>query len=208
MCDDESHPLYGDISGEEVHSYFTRYAEKWDLHRRTRFNTDVVKIERRPGDRRGWTVLTNRGDVMKCEQLIVATGTFTTPYVPSHPDISDKFKGPIFHTRSLGTQYPLLQGDDVTNVAVIGGQKSAMETLLLCLNAGKTVHWIIREGGNGPASIVVKETVSSKWSPFALSRTKFFAQLCPSIYNRSGWWYTKLHSGISKLGYGFTSWFW
>ncbi len=208
MCDDASHPLYGHISGEEVHRYFIRYAEKWDLRRRTLFNTVVTSVERRAGNVSGWCLATERGEVMECGKLIVATGTFTIPYVPAQPRISEDFRGPVFHTRSLGTEYPRLQADNVSNIAVIGGQKSAIETLLLCLRAGKVVHWIIREEGSGPAPIILKETTSSRWSAFGLSKTKLFAQVCPSIYNRTGWWYRTLHSGISKLGFGFTRWFW
>ena len=208
MCDGDAHPLYGDILGEEVHSYFTRYAQKWDLYRRTRFHTDVVAIKRRLGDARGWTIVTKNGEIIECEKLIVAAGNFTIPYIPSNPDISSDFKGPILHTRSLGAQYPRLQSQNVKSVVVIGGQKSAIETALLCLKAGKEVHWVIREDGNGPAPIILKEPVRSKWNVFAFSKTKLFAQLCPSIYNRTGWWYKNLHSGASKLGYGFTKWFW
>ena len=111
-------------------------------------------------------------------------------------------------TGSLGKDYPRLQDSDVHSIAVIGGQKSAIEIASLCLDAGKTVHWIIRESGDGPAPIILKGTKPTKWSSAAFSRTKLFAQLCPSIYNRAGWWYRNLHSGVSKLGFGFTKWLW
>ena len=72
---------------------------------------------------------------------------FSVPYIPNDLPELDSFNGPMFHTRSLGKEYPRLEASDIHSVAVIGGQKSAIETLLLCIKAGKTVHWIIREGG-------------------------------------------------------------
>ena len=133
MCDNGSHPPYGEISGEEVHGYFLRYAKKWDLHRRTRFKIVVTSIKRRSWDWGGWTVFTSEDEAIECEKLIVATEMFSKPHILNNLTVSDSFSGPIFHTRSLGIEYPRLQASDVQSVAVIGGQKSAIETLLLCI---------------------------------------------------------------------------
>ena len=95
---DESHAPCGEISGDEVHSYISRYAEKWDLHHRTRFNTIAASISRRANPN-GWIVFSDKGEAFECEKLIVATGTFTIPHIPNEPRISRNFKGPVFHTR-------------------------------------------------------------------------------------------------------------
>lgn len=194
---DSEHPAYGHVSGTEVANYLEKVATQAGLVERTRFNTKVQSIRRSIGG--GWFVHTNNG-TLECDKLIVATGLY---YVPNLPDIAmDKFKGPTLHSKTLARDHTLLTAPEVKDVLVVGGAKSAFEAAELCLKAGKRVHWVIRAtGGNGPAMIVKRDHASFKGRLLlSAARTRLFSLLCPSIYNRTGFWYTLLHSGRFPRG--------
>jgi dimethylaniline monooxygenase (N-oxide forming) len=201
MVDDE-HPRHGTITGQEVHEYLQKYAEKIGLLDRITFNTRVSSARRKEG---GWQVTTEQGEVLDCEKLIVASGLSSKPSWPDIPN--DGFKGPVIHSVSLGTDHPRLTGQDIESVAVLGGCKSSIEAANICLNAGKMVYWVIRDKGSGAGTIIILNHQSKiKLGVIALSR--LFSTLFPSIFNIRGFSYQLLHSGKWKWGAAFLKKFW
>ena len=192
---DDKHPFLSRIDGIDVSAYLERYAMVHGLDKRVRLNTRVVKVTKQ-GE--GWQVMTQTGDRLYCDKLIVSTGLSSEPKKPNILNIDGGFTGPVIHTCLLGTKHHLLTDEKVNEVVVIGGSKSAIETVCLCIDAGKFVHWIIRPDGGGASMMIV----TNKDNPrvIALNATRIFNIFSPSIFAANGFWYRFLHSGNSVLG--------
>ncbi|KAL6798798.1 hypothetical protein J3E68DRAFT_449546 [Trichoderma sp. SZMC 28012] len=146
---------WDELPGIKVHEYLHEYARKFHLLERCKFGYRVTNV-RRGALEKGWIVdAQNTGDDGKqtsqtfdCDKLIVATGNFSNP---KYPDVAmAEFKGLAIHTKNIGQQYEALLAADVDSVAIYGGGKSAIDAVNLCIEAGKKVHWIISDKGNGP----------------------------------------------------------
>ncbi len=102
------------------------------------------------------------------------------------------------HSKDIGQRYQELTSEKVNRVTVYGGCESAVDAIILCLDAGKKVDWIIRDTGNGPGMMVQIKSV------FGLHGARFAGRfkniLTPSIFATDTFWYRFLHSGKSKLG--------
>lgn len=194
---DQEHPAWVQpIPGQRVHDYLEAYATKYDLHRRTRFETRATHV-RRNGEG-GWTVETNRG-VLECDKLIVALGRSSNAYIPKLPN--EGYDGFTMHTKTLGSEKDRDQlfSSKVKDVVVIGAGKSGAEACIAALEADKRVHFIVRNSGKGPPPLLYKgDKAIARLGKIFFS--KFFAQLSPSIFNRRGRFYQFLHSGRNKIG--------
>ncbi|MFJ2741490.1 flavin-containing monooxygenase [Streptomyces sp. NPDC087440] len=89
----------------EVRTYLRQYAERFDLRRLIRFDSDVTKIERLSD---GWRVTTADGHTQEHSALIIANGHNWHPHTPS---FEGKFDGEILHSR------------DYTNPAELRGKR-------------------------------------------------------------------------------------
>ncbi|PTB79817.1 hypothetical protein M440DRAFT_1437012 [Trichoderma longibrachiatum ATCC 18648] len=146
---------WDELPGIKVHEYLHEYARKFHLLERCKFSCRVTHIRRSPSEK-GWTVETQStsddgttiSETFDCDKLIIATGNFNTP---KYPDVkTSEFKGLVMHTKDIGQKHEALLGKDVETVAIYGGGKSAIDAVNLCIEAGKKVHWIISDKGNGP----------------------------------------------------------
>jgi len=118
-------------SHKEIQAYWRGLAHKFDVHRRIRFNRDVVSAEW-DAERSVWTVVTqnNAGvgngeakrDVVTARVLISAVGILDIPRKPQIPGI-DTFKGTLFHSREWRGDVQL----SGKKVAVIGNGASATQ---------------------------------------------------------------------------------
>lgn len=200
---DDDHPFLSRIDGRDVSTYLERYAALHGLDKRTRLRTRVVNVSKQG---HGWKVITQSGEELYCDKLVVSTGLQSEPKYPTIPNINDSFSGPVMHTCSLGLQHHLLTAPHVKEVVVVGGNKSAIETLCLCVEAGKIVHWLIRPDGGGASMMVV----TNKDNPriVAVNATRIFNIFSPSIFATTGFWYNFLHSGKNSLGRKLESLYW
>ncbi len=192
-----SQPVYYPVPGKQVQAYLHQYAEKFDLLSRIRFGCKVVKAERISGGSPGWRVYTNQGDVLECEKLIVATGLHSKPHWPEIPR-GEEFKGFVMHSKSLGQEHHRLTTDGVRDVVVVGGCKSAVEASNIALQAGKRVHWVVRENVQGVPLIVIDPHMRPNL--VAVNNTRIFSAFSPSMFATSGFWYNFLHSGKWFVG--------
>ena len=192
---DKEHPFLSRIQGDDVSAYLERYAKVHELDCRIRLKTKVVKVWRTGA---GWTVRTQSDEELYCDKLIVSTGLASQARLPAIPNIDDGFSGPVLHTYALGKEHHRLTDPAVKTVVVIGGSKSAIETVCLCIDAGKFVHWIIRPDGGGASMMIVTDKDNPRI--IALNATRLFNVFAPSIFAATGFWYKLLHSRRSRLG--------
>jgi hypothetical protein len=201
---------WADLPAEKVHDYFERYTDRFQLRGRCRLNTRVVRAERDESKADSgaiWkiSVETPQPDgkdsikgTLLCDKLIVATGTSSTPKMPTDIDWA-KFDGPILHSKDVGTKYPQLLAENVKRVTIVGGNKSAVDIVNMCALAGKEVDWLIREDGTGPGLLFHSRskdgTHVAKYKAMRASAVPF-----PNILVTKGFWYWFLHSGKSRSG--------
>jgi len=203
---------WADLPGEKVHEYLERYADKFDLRKRCRLNTKVVRLERTESEDGVWKVEIeikkdfeeySVREFLFCEKLIVATGVTSTPNVPPGLDYKN-FDGPVIHSRNVGAKHNLLTADKVKRVTVVGGSKSAVDVVSLCALAGKEVDWVIREEGFGPA--VLFESRVHGIHAGAIKNIRATTVFSPSMLWTKGFWYGFLHGPQAKLGPKLMKW--
>lgn len=146
------------IPGPTLHDYLCRFAERFDIYTRIRFNCRVDTVERNetggwiirpilykqvndPGERNSIPILT--------QKLVICTGLTSEPFVPSFTG-SGTFNSPIYHAKYLLDHAPII-AKTATNVVILGGSKSAYDAAYAHASAGVTVDWVVRESGHGPA---------------------------------------------------------
>jgi putative flavoprotein involved in K+ transport len=95
-------PLPGDPDGyptrDEVVAYLERYAETFELP--IELNGEVKRLDR---DDSGRFHLETDGRALTADQVVIATGPFQTPYVPS---LADDVGGDVFQTHAVGYRRP------------------------------------------------------------------------------------------------------
>ena len=83
-------------------------------------------------------------ELYECDKLIIATGIHSKT---KWPDIdSSRFQGLTLHSKDVGELYSHLMVLTLTTVAVVGGNKSAVDVVNACALDGRTVSWIVRPG--------------------------------------------------------------
>jgi cation diffusion facilitator CzcD-associated flavoprotein CzcO len=80
--------------GEEIHNYFKRVAEKYQILDKIRFNESVPFCEFIDGR---WKIRTSSGRDDEADFVIAATGVLHEPYVAEIPGL-DSFAGASFHS--------------------------------------------------------------------------------------------------------------
>ena len=131
-------PFPGDPDGyparDEVTGYLERYADAFALP--IELNHEVAKVER--GDD-GRFRLDGDGRAIVADQVVVATGPFQVPYVPT---VAEKLDGSVFQTHAVGYRRP--EEVPAGTVLVVGGgntgfqiakELSATHTVVLSVGA-------------------------------------------------------------------------
>jgi dimethylaniline monooxygenase (N-oxide forming) len=186
-----------------------RYATKYGIPERCRLGTEVVSIDRNGS---GWKVFvrpTGNGkasvEVITCDKLIVCTGITSKPR-PIDFDLGS-FDGISFHAIEMGKRHTELVTDEIKNVTVVGGHKSALEVVGTCAQAGKNVEWLIREHGGGPTWLMPPRnpdgTAASK-----MSTKRAISFFSTSVYHSDRWLNRFLHSGRWRVGSYFIARIW
>ncbi len=110
----------------EILRYFQFVADRYDLRKDIRFETNVRKARWDDGSST-WTIETDRGDQITCRYYIMATGCLS---VPKEVDIegADRFQGEVYFT----SRWPH-EGVDFSGkrVAVIGTGSSGIQSIPL-----------------------------------------------------------------------------
>jgi cation diffusion facilitator CzcD-associated flavoprotein CzcO len=108
----------------EILRYIEHVAERFDLKRDITFDTRVTNATYDDESQR-WTVLTDGGEAIDAQYLIMATGCLSVSKAPEVPG-AERFGGPIYHTG----HWPH-EGVDLTGqrVAVIGTGSSGIQSI-------------------------------------------------------------------------------
>jgi cation diffusion facilitator CzcD-associated flavoprotein CzcO len=108
----------------EILKYIRHVAERFDLERDITFDTRVTNATYDEGSQR-WTVLTDAGEAIDAQHLIMATGCLSVSKAPEVPG-AERFGGPTYHTG----HWPH-EGVDLTGkrVAVIGTGSSGIQSI-------------------------------------------------------------------------------
>lgn len=194
---------WSDLPSDKVYDYMHAYADRFGLLEHLRLQTKVSRVFRN-SDGKAWDVeIADTNERLTCDKLIISSGLHSNP---KWPDVStENFKGLIIHSKDIGLQFGNLTSEKIKRVTVYGGCKSAVDIILLCVNAGKKVDWVIRETGNGAATIVQFKQYGIHAGRLGGRWKNIFT---PSIFKTNGFWYRFLHSGTNKLGNWIINRFW
>src|SRR6266446_3254246 len=132
-------------SNREILTYLGRYAARFDILSRIRYQTRVELIERDPGGR-GWVIRSN-GTEKRAETfpyVVVASGRFTKPMIPPLPGL-ESFCGPGGVLHSFQYKHP--ESFRGKRVLVVGCAISALEIAsdLAMLGAARVVSSFRRQ---------------------------------------------------------------
>ncbi len=131
QCDVESHiylPLLEDMDyipsmkyvyQPEIFEHCRSIARKYGLYDEALFQTDVVELAWNDVDEK-WTILTDRGDAVRTQFVVIAGGFLQRPKLPGIPGLAD-FKGKLFHSSRWDYAYtggaPGRDGGGLPNLA-------------------------------------------------------------------------------------------
>jgi len=172
--------------------YTTQYLETYvddhvyngqSIRDRIFFNTPVDRVEK---DEYGRWIVTSKGTCLfRVKKLIDATGMTSQPHIPPIHG-SERFQGQSLHHKDFG-QSTFLQDKTKKNVVVLGGAKSAADVAYASAKAGKTVSWVIRKDGNGPAAFFAPEPVSKRHANSNEGfYNRFLASFLPNPFGSKG----------------------
>lgn len=175
------------LSRDDVVAYLGEYARRFGL--RVVAGTPVRTIRRAPEKPDAWTVETTGGDVWEARVVVVATGQYREPIVPSWPG-RDIYAGHLAHSSAYSNAAPYIG----RRVLVVGAGNSGAEIATdLSENGAAYVAVSIRT----PPPIVPRD-------PFGLpvQRTSIvLSTLPPSVANRIGWVTARLALGdLTRYG--------
>ncbi|MCJ1423179.1 hypothetical protein MMC29_001060 [Sticta canariensis] len=190
--------LYDLYDAKYVADYLEKYVdgfryENQSLRDRMVFGFTVCKIEKVNGK---WAVHGYYNDkkevavVFHASKVMIASGLTSTPNMPVLPN-RENFQGPILHQKDFGQSSVFSSNDRY--VTVVGGAKSAADMVYASVKAGKSVSWIIRESGSGPAAFLSSEGRGRYKNSAELGFTRIMSTFNPSYFTPQTWWTRFLH---------------
>ncbi len=154
---------------QELWQYLERCADKYDVRRHIRFNTEVAQAVFDENAQR-WKITLHTGEEMQANALVCAVGQLNRPHIPDIPGLAE-FRGPKFHTGAWDDSVQLAG----KRVALIGTGASGMQAgPSIAPQVGhlsifqRSPHWAIH---NPNYHATVKEGM--KW---ALKHLPFYSQ--------------------------------
>ena len=133
------HPMPDDYpewpKGPQVHAYLHSYADKHNLGRRFRLNSNITSMDRRSDGKPGWTLTIEEAGRTRTEDfdfVAICTGQFSDKNIITHPGQDDFVAGggQVIHSSDY-TDPDMVKGK---RVVVLGGSKSATD---IAVNAAK-----------------------------------------------------------------------
>ena len=137
------------IPGRVVHEYFLAYAKHFGFYDYIHFNSKVETAECKESN--GWllsvSTTTRESGLILARKLIIATGLTSQPFGPKLPGI-ELFQAPFIHSKDVAQRDQDLQ--KMSDIVVLGNNKSAYDAAYAYASRGTKVHLVIRESGKGP----------------------------------------------------------
>jgi dimethylaniline monooxygenase (N-oxide forming) len=156
-----------------------------NLRQRIQFNTKVVKVEFSTATSMWKVFCHGRSQPLTATNLLVAAGLTSQPNMPQIPG-QETFQGTLMHHVDFGKS-SIMKEQEMKHIAVLGGAKSAADVTYAAAKAGKTISWIIRKSGSGPAHFAPAKGIGPYKNSNELLYTRLTASLTPSIWNSQNW---------------------
>jgi cation diffusion facilitator CzcD-associated flavoprotein CzcO len=110
-------------TGREMRDYTLHCAQEYDLVRRTRCGTTVVRAEY-DADANVWRVCVEGGEILVARYLVNATGLLVLPKMPEIEGI-EEFEGKLIHSSRWDNEYDLTD----KRVAMVGTGATAIQVI-------------------------------------------------------------------------------
>jgi cyclohexanone monooxygenase len=183
----------------EILEYFEYCQRKFELSRHILPNTNIVSATWNASTA-AWTILDQSGRAYECRILILATGLFTEPNIPSLKGL-DRFRGPIIHSARWDKEFD----PKGKNIAVVGVGASAIQFVPEIARSAKSVlifqrepAWIIPKNEDPYSKTAIRVF---KYIPFAarLYRLKaWFDKEVGTIIRPGGWRHRNRQSAAAR----------
>ena len=118
----------------EILAYANHVADRFDLRRDIRFNTQVTAATFNEITKR-WGVETDQGDTVTAQFCVMAVGCLSAANRPAFDGL-DSFQGPVYHTGEWPHEDVDFTGK---RVAVIGTGSSAVQSIPIIAETAKTL---------------------------------------------------------------------
>ncbi|KAK6352253.1 hypothetical protein TWF730_009084 [Orbilia blumenaviensis] len=186
------------IDAPVVQKYLQRNAERFGLISRISFGVKVISAK--PTLNSGWLLEIKGPDgfqSISCSKLIMATGITS---IPRYSDISGRreFTGPIVGYRDLANaeSSAFIKDAKSKTITVVGGSKSAHDSVYWNAKAGKKVNWVVQRKGSGVFWMTSPHTrfLGQEVQVEAMATTRAFSFFSPCVWGNAD-------------GYGLIRWF-
>ena len=107
-----------------------------------------------------------------------------------------RFKGLVAHQKDFGSTNIITIPQKL--ITVLGGSKSAADMVYSCAKAGKSVTWLVRESGSGPAAFVSSKGKGRYKNSAEAGATRILGTFSPSPFLLPNRWTGFLH----RTGFG------
>ncbi len=123
-------------AGPEIHQYFKRTADKYDVTKFVRFNEEVAECRYDGGK---WYIKTKKGTEDAGDFLIAATGVLHHPNIPQIEGM-ESFEGPMFHSARWDKSVPL----EGKRIAVVGTGSTGIQLVSALQPVASKVYQVQR----------------------------------------------------------------
>ena len=204
---DEIH--YDFFTARHVSLYLSEYVDKQiykrrSIRQRILFNSKVINVDFSAANRQWQVVRSGTSRPFSSPNLLVAAGLTSQANMPELPG-RIAFRGEVIHHIDFGRS-SIMNDADMKHIAVLGGAKSAADIAYAAAKAGKTVSWIIRRNGSGPAHLTPARGLGPYRNSNELLYTRLTATLSPSLWNSQDWLSRLLHG--TRVGRKAVDWVW
>ncbi|KXS17607.1 cyclododecanone monooxygenase [Gonapodya prolifera JEL478] len=145
-------PEFKYTKAPEILAHCSRIGRKYDLYSNVLFQTEVNEL-RWDDARERWTIITNKGDRISAQWVVMASGPLHRPKLLGVPGI-DSFKGHSFHTSRWDYEY--------TGGTSLGNLERLSDKVVAIIGTGATsVQCVPHVGENAKHLYVFQRTPSS-----------------------------------------------
>jgi pyridine nucleotide-disulfide oxidoreductase len=203
------HPVntfHGFYEAQHVFRYLDDFAQKKEfagktIKERIIFGATVKTIKKEDHQ---WMVQVDEAQKFHCRKLIMATGLTSTPKVPNFS--TNGSPQLILHSKQLAQEFQLVSSPKLNHFVVLGGGKSAFDAVQMLCKLEKSVTWVIRTDGTGPAHLATPNAPALLKNSHEIISLRFVAKMSPCIFEPLDGWTRFFHQ--TKAGSWFTSLIW
>ncbi|MGB5896868.1 MAG: NAD(P)/FAD-dependent oxidoreductase [Geitlerinemataceae cyanobacterium] len=203
-------------SADQIRTYLESYAQHFEITQKIRFNTEVIQVERKIGQKSGWIVSVRTQDSFSenftVEQyefdfVLVCNGAYHIPNIPEIPGKEEFIAsgGQVLHTTEVND--PSLMKEKRT--VVVGCGKSAVDIATLGVNHAidctlvfRQIPWLASRFFLGRINIkyITLNRFAEMWLPYR--HLKGLERILHTIGKPLAWAFWRLNEIILRLQFG------